>query len=91
MKVANLPRTTAYLALAFSLSNTSRTNPPNVSESTRFLGKPIGAASDPCQRLGVVRIGVPSGLRGGFVPDLRSNRLWLDKDDVDAVREQLPP
>jgi hypothetical protein len=37
MKVANLPGTTAYLVLAFSLSNTSRTNPPNVSEEYPFL------------------------------------------------------
>jgi hypothetical protein len=35
--LANLPRTTTYQVLNFSLSNTSRTNPPNVSEEYPFL------------------------------------------------------
>jgi hypothetical protein len=37
VKLANLPGTIAYLVLGFSFSNTSRTNPPNVSEEYPFL------------------------------------------------------
>jgi hypothetical protein len=37
VKLANLPGTIAYLVLGFSFSNTSRTNPLNVSEEYPFL------------------------------------------------------
>ena len=91
MKLANLPGTIAYLVFGLFFSNTSRTSAPNFSEREPVLGQPVGVSPEVGHRLCVVGARVPSDLRGAFLPDLRPYRTRLDEDDVDAVRQQLPP